>query len=124
MFSNLISPSISGFIFERNDPPQRQPLSFAQRMATFQPMSSPLPVSFAKPSGNGLNDRFWESSRMSARAKSAPTAADQLFANVQAKFALKFTAARFDSREMYRPSKVFGHSVFSPNGEVSETPQA
>ena len=100
----MIFPSISGFILERNDPPQRQPFSSAQRSATFQPMSVPSPVSFAKPSGakNGapLKLRFCESSRMSARAKSAPTAADQLLANDQAKLALKLTTARFDSREM------------------------
>src|SRR5881628_1037656 len=103
-FSNLISPSISGFIFERNEPPQRQPLSLAQRRATFQPMSLPSPVSFANPSGakNGgpLRLRFSDSSRMSARAKLAPTAADHVFANDQAKFALKLTTARFDSREI------------------------
>src|SRR5262245_1328779 len=102
MSVNLISPLISGFIFDRNDPHQRQPLSPAQRSATFQPTSSPSPVSFAKPSGWPINPKlmFCDSSRMSARAKSTPTAADQDFANDQAKFALRFTTTRFDSREM------------------------
>src|SRR2546425_1054332 len=100
MSSNLMFPSISGFIFARNEPPQRQPLSPAQRSARFQPTSVPLPVIFAKPSGNGARKRFWDNSRISARAKSAPTAADQLPANVQAKLALKFSTDRFDSREM------------------------
>src|SRR5881397_3087420 len=82
------------------EPPQRQPLSFAQRRATFQPMSLPSPVSFANPSGGPPKLRFSDNSRMSARAKLAPTAADHVFANDQAKFALKLTTARFDSREI------------------------
>src|SRR6266581_8721916 len=90
MFSNLILPSTSGFIFERYEPPQRHPLSFAQRIAAFQPMSSPVPLRLVKPSGapRPLKTMFRDSSRISARAKYNPTAADHCFANVQAKLAL------------------------------------
>src|SRR6266571_1363813 len=123
MFSNVMSPLISGFIFERNDPPQRHPLSFAQRPAMFQPTSFPSPVSLVKPS-MPLKSMLRDSSRMSARARSTPTATDQVLPIVQARFGLRLTTARLASREMYRPGNALSHCVFRPNGEVNPKPQA
>ena len=97
-----MSPLISGFILERNEPPQRQPFSLAQCAAMFQPKSWPSPVSFVKPSGapKPLKSMLRDSSRMSPRAKSTPQAIDQLVLRRHARFGLRLTTEMFASREM------------------------